>query len=120
MSVINSCRFMGRLVDVPNVKSVEGGLIIAEFRIALNTRYKGKAGEIVEKVEYVDLKSFGGQAEVVGKYFTKGRMVLVECRYELERWEKDGQPQSRPRFILEGFEFVDRPKGNEKETDESE
>lgn len=110
MSAINSCRFLGRVVGDPKVRRAESGLVIAEFRMAMNSRYKAKDGKQVEKTEYIDLKCFGGQAEVVEAHFTKGRLVLVETRYELEQWEKDGVPQSRPRFILESFEFCDRPK----------
>ena len=58
-------------------------------------------------VLFVDVDAFGKQAEIVGKYFRKGRCLLVEGRLKLDQWDdkQTGQKRSRLGVVLESFSF---------------
>ena len=60
-----------------------------------------------------DIDAFGKQAEVVAKYMSKGRPILIEGRLHLDSWEsKTGEKRNKLKVILESFQFV----GNRSDT----
>jgi single-strand DNA-binding protein len=56
---------------------------------------------------FFDCVMFGKTAETVANHSGKGRKVLVEGRIKQERWEKDGNPRSAVRIIVDHVEFLD-------------
>jgi len=64
----------------------------------------------------VDIDAFGKQAEVITKYFRKGKPILIEGRLKLDQWEaNDGQKRSKMGVVMETFQFV----GNRDDSDSS-
>ena len=60
-----------------------------------------------EETTFVDVETFGKQAEVVAKYFTKGRPIFVEGRLRLNEWQtQSGEKRSKLIVVLESFVFV--------------
>lgn len=60
-----------------------------------------------EETTFVDVEAFGKQAEVVAKYFTKGRPIFVEGRLRLNEWQSQtGEKRSKLMVVLENFVFV--------------
>jgi len=98
---------MGNLTRDPELRTTEAGLAIAKFGMAMNRSFKSQNGESREEVTFVDVDSFGRQAEMVAKYFTKGRPILVEGRLRLDQWESSsGEKRSRLVVVLDNFQFV--------------
>jgi len=59
-------------------------------------------------VTFVDCECWGPRAEVIAKYFTKGKPIFIEGRLKLDTWEdKDGQKRSKMRVMIEDFQFVE-------------
>ena len=58
---------------------------------------------------FVDVDSFGRQAEVISQYLKKGRPVLIEGRLKLDTWDdkQTNQKRSKLGVVLESFSFLD-------------
>src|SRR5437868_12259964 len=83
-------------------------MAIAKMGLAINRTWKNEAGETKEEVTFVDVDSFGRQAEVISQYFRKGRPILIEGRLRLDQWDdkQTGQKRSKLGVVLENFKFV--------------
>lgn len=109
----NKVIIMGNLTRDPEIRTLPSGMSVARLAVAVNRTYNDKDGNKKEEVTYVDVDAFGKQAEVIGKFFTKGKPILVEGRLKLDQWEDKttGEKKSRLGVVLEGFSFVSDGKG---------
>ena len=89
------------------------GTSVCQIGLAVNRTYRDSDGNNREDVTFVDIDAFGKQAEVVAKYMSKGRPILIEGRLHLDSWEsKTGEKRNKLKVILESFQFV----GNRSDT----
>lgn len=104
----NKVVIMGNLTRDPEVRTLPSGNSVARLAVAVNRTYNDKDGNKKEEVTYVDVDAFGKQAEIIGKFFTKGKPILIEGRLKLDQWEDKttGEKKSRLGDVLEGFSFV--------------
>ena len=81
---------------------------VASFGIAINRKWKDSSGELKEEVTFVDCEAFGKTAENIGKFFSKGKPILVEGRLRLDAWKDktDGSNRSKLKVVIDTFEFV--------------
>ncbi len=107
MPSFNKVILLGNLTRDPELRVTTGGLSICKLGIATNRVYQTRDGERREEVTYVDVDSFGRQAETISKYMTKGRPILIEGRLKLDTWEtQQGEKRSKHLVVLENFQFV--------------
>jgi len=107
MASFNKVILMGNLVADPDMRVTPGGMSICKFTLAVNRQFTTKEGEQREEVAYVDVDSFGRQAEIVSKYMSKGRPILVEGRLRQDKWEnQQGEKRSKLMVVCENFKFV--------------
>ncbi len=106
MATFNKVIMMGNLTRDPEMRATPKGTPVCSFSLALNRRYKTETGEDKEEVTFVDVEAYGKQAELIGKYVTKGRPLMVEGRLKLDSWEKNGEKRSRLKVITENFQFM--------------
>jgi single-strand DNA-binding protein len=104
----NKVIIMGNLTRDPELRVTPSGLSICKFTVAMNRKFKGSDGQEKEEVTYVDVDSFGKQAEVVSKYFGKGKPILVDGRLKQEKWEDKatGDKRSKLIVVMESFSFA--------------
>lgn len=107
MASFNKVILVGNLTRDPEVRVTPSGLSICKIGLAVNRRYRDKDGNDREEATYVDIDSFGKQAEVLGKYLSKGRPLFVEGRLQLDTWEsQSGEKRSKLKVVLENFQFL--------------
>jgi len=106
MASFNKVILMGNLTRDPEMRVTPNGLSICKLGLALNRVYSTKDGERKEETTFVDVDSFGKQAEVLSKYLRKGSPLMLEGRLRLDQWESDGQKRSKLNVVLENFQFV--------------
>jgi single-strand DNA-binding protein len=113
MASFNKVILMGNLTRDPEVRVTPNGLTICKFTVACNRKFKGSDGQEKEEVAYVDVDSFGKQAEVISKYFGGGKPILVEGRLRQDKWEDKTTKEKRSKLmvVLEGFSFVSGGRG---------
>lgn len=107
MASFNKVILMGNLTRDPELRVTNTGLSICKLSLAVNRTYTTKEGDSKDETTYVDIDSFGKQAETLSKYLQKGRPIMIEGRLKLDQWEtNEGQKRSKLGVILENFQFI--------------
>ena len=99
---------MGNLTRDPEVRVTPKGTALCTFGIAVNRTYKNEAGQQVEEVNFFDIECWGKIAEVIGKFFTKGKPIFIQGRLKLDTWDDKatGTKRSKVKVVLEQFQFL--------------
>ena len=88
--MLNKVFLQGRLVADPELRHTQQGTPVASYRLAVDRGYKSKDPN-AQNADFVNIVSWRNTAEFVCKYFTKGRMMLVEGRLQMRDYtDKDG------------------------------
>ena len=106
---MNRVILMGNLTRDPEVRytSGENQLAVVHFGVAVNRKVQKQSG--AAEVDFINCVAFGKTGEAIGKFFTKGRKILVSGRIQTGSYE-DSKGQKRTSFdiIVEDFEFCER------------
>lgn len=81
---------------------------MVKFSIATDESYKDKDGNKVEKTCWHNIVAFGKLADILEKFFSKGKEILIIGR--IENTEKDGKYYSS--IIADEFDFVGKSESN--------
>ncbi|MBP2644542.1 MAG: single-strand binding protein [Firmicutes bacterium] len=84
----------------PEIKYGNSGTCIAQISISV---YDGKDKDGNKQYFSILVKAFKETAEQIGNSIIKGDNVIVCGRLKLEKWEKDGQKQSRMVLIADSI-----------------
>ena len=104
--MLNKIVIMGRLTRDPELRHTGGGAAVTSFSIACDRDFKGQNGE--KETDFIDVVAWRNTAEFVSKYFTKGRMVVVEGRLQIRDWtDKDGNKRRNAEVIADNVYFAD-------------
>lgn len=82
--MLNKIVLMGRLTRDPELKRTGSGTAVTTVSLAVERDYKGPHGE--REVDFIDVVAWRSTAEMVCKYFSKGRMAIVEGRLQVRAW----------------------------------
>ena len=87
--MLNRIILMGRLTRDPELRHTQSGTAVASFSLAVDRDFKSR--DSGEKTTDIDIVAWRNTAEFVSKYFTKGRMAVVEGRLQIRDWtDRDG------------------------------
>lgn len=112
MAGFNKCIFIGNLTRNIELRYTPSGTPVGSFGLAVNRRFK-QGDELKEEVLFVDVVTFGKQAENAAKYLLKGSKVNVEGRLQQRRWETEaGEKRSKHEVVAENIVYLDGTKGN--------
>jgi single-strand DNA-binding protein len=104
--MLNKIILMGRLTKDPELRRTQGGTAVASFSLAVDRDFKGQNGE--KETDFIDIVAWRNTAEFVSKYFSKGRMAVVEGRLQLRDWtDKDGIKRRSAEVIADNVYFGD-------------
>ena len=78
---------------------------MSRFGLAVNRKYK-QGDEWKEDVCFVDITTWGNQAENCSKYLSKGSPVFVEGRLNFGSWEKDGEKRNKLDVVASIVQFL--------------
>lgn len=79
---------------------------VGKFSIAVNESQKDQSGNWTDYASFIECRVFGKTASNLAKYLLKGKQVLVRGKLHQDRWEKDGQKQSRMVVIVDDLYFA--------------
>ena len=109
---MNTVNLIGRLTRDPELKQLPSGQAVCELRIAVDNG-KSRQGEDRDPT-YVDVSTFGPQAEACAKFLAQGRQVAVEGRLAYSEWSaEDGSKRSK-HSVIGRVEFLAKPRGAEE------
>lgn len=104
--MLNRIIIMGRLTRDPELRRTQNSTAVASFTLAVDRDFKGEDGK--RATDFIDIVAWRAVAEFVAKYFTKGRMAIVEGRLQLRDWkDKDGNARRSAEVIADNVYFGD-------------
>ena len=108
MTNINSVVLVGRITkdvgsDERSFSYVGNGTAKAVVPVAVNRGVK-KGDKWEDETSFFDVVIWGKTAESLKPKLIKGRQITVSGYLKQDRWEKDGQKQSRVQIIAEQVE----------------
>ena len=92
MANYNKVVLVGNCTRKPELTQTQGDAF-CYLNIAINKKFKNKAGEQVEKVCYPSAQFWGKTAENIVKYVDKGSPVLIEG--EIDTYGVEGEDGSK-------------------------
>ena len=107
--MLNKIFLMGRLTRDPELRRTGSGLAVASFSLAVDRDFKSQSGE--KETDFIDIVAWRNNAEFVSKYFTKGRMAVVEGRLQIQDWtDKEGNKRRSSEVVADSIYFGDSKK----------
>ena len=112
--MLNKIILMGRLAREPELKRTTSGTAVTSFSLAVDRDFKSQNGE--KETDFIDVVAWRSTAEFVSKYFTKGRMAVVEGRLQIRDWtDKDGGKRRSAEVVAENVYFADSKRSESNE-----
>ena len=104
--MLNKIFLMGRLTRDPELRRTQSGTPVTSFSLAVDRDFKSQSGE--KETDFIDIVAWRSTAEFVSKYFTKGRMAIVEGRLQLRDYtDRDGNKRRAAEVIADNVYFGD-------------
>ena len=105
--MLNRIILMGRLARDPELRHTQTGTPVASFRLAVDRDFKDKTtGE--KATDWIDVVAWRQTAEFVSRYFTKGRLAVVEGRLQMRDWtDRDGNKRTSAEVVADNVYFGD-------------
>lgn len=117
--MLNKVFLQGRLVADPELRHTQQGTPVASYRLAVDRGYKSKDSN-AQNTDFVNIVSWRNTAEFVSRYFTKGRMMLVEGRLQMQSYtDKDGNRRVAAEVVTDNVHFADSRKDGSNDEDGS-
>lgn len=111
--MLNKVIIMGRLTRDPEIKKVNNDISVCSFSIACDRDIVNKQSNERE-TDFFDVTAWRSTADFIGKYFSKGRMIVVVGRLQKRNYtDKDGNKRSAVDIIAENVYFGDSKKDGE-------
>ena len=111
--MLNKCFLLGRMTRDPEIRRTNGGTAVTSFTLAVDRDYKSN-GE--KETDFIDVVAWRNTAEFVSKYFSKGRMAIVEGRLQIRDWtDKNGNKRRTAEVVADNVYFGDSKKDSKEE-----
>jgi single-strand DNA-binding protein len=109
---LNSVVLTGNLATDVEVKDLGEDRQVANFLLAVD-----RIGS--EEADFFRVAAWNKQAEVCGRYLTKGRRVGIDGRLKSSSWEDgDGNKRSSVEVVARHVEFLSPPDGEARRSEE--
>lgn len=111
--MLNKCFLLGRMTKDPEIRRTNGGAAVTSFTLAVDRDFKTN-GE--KETDFIEVVAWRNTAEFVSKYFSKGRMAIVEGRLQIRDWtDKNGNKRRTAEVVADNVYFGDSKKENKQE-----
>ncbi len=110
--MLNHIVTMGRLVRDPELRHTRSGIAVTSFTIACDRDFKDADGN--KATDFIDCVAWRNTAEFVSKYFTKGRLAVIDGRLQLRGWtDRDGNKRRSAEIVANSVHFGDSKPQNQ-------
>ena len=104
--MLNKIIIMGRLTRDPELRRTGSGTAVTSFSMACDRDFKSQSGD--KETDFIEVVAWKNTAEFVSKYFSKGRMAVVEGRLQIRDWtDKAGNKRTTAEVVAENVYFAD-------------
>ena len=94
--MINSVVVVGRVGQDPEMKYFESGKVKTTFSLAVHRWDSKTKGEVTD---WFNIELWDKLAEIAGEYVKKGKLVAVDGRLAMSKWN-DASGSSRERYFV--------------------
>ncbi len=107
---LNRVVLIGRLTRDPELKYTPSGVAVANFTVAVDRNQAPNAqGE--RETDFIRCVAFKQSAEFGANYLQKGRLVAVEGRLQIRKWQtQEGQPRESAEVLCDRLQPLDKPR----------
>ena len=114
--MLNEVVLMGRLTRDPEVKKTQSDVSVCSFSIACERDIVSKQTNERE-TDYFDVVAWRSTADFIGKYFAKGRMIIVKGRLQKRYYDdKEGNKRNVVEVVADTVYFGESKKSAESST----
>lgn len=111
--MLNKIFLQGRLVADPELRHTQQGTPVASIRLAVDRDFKSKDSS-ASNTDFINIVAWRGTAEFVSRYFTKGRMAVVEGRLQMRDYtDRDGNRRVAAEVVANNIYFGDSRRDNQ-------
>jgi single-strand DNA-binding protein len=117
---VNKAILVGYVGTDPEVRYLDSGTPVCNFRLATSEVYKNKNGEKVTNTEWHNIVLWRGLAETAEKYVKKGSQLYIEGRIKTRSWDdKEGNKRYTTEIICDVLQMLgkktDEPPESQKQ-----
>jgi single-strand DNA-binding protein len=106
---VNKVILVGFVGNDPEVRYLDSGTPVANFRLATSENYTNRSGEKVSQTEWHNIVVWRGLAEVVEKYVKKGSQLFIEGRIRTRSWDdRDGNKRYTTEIVADNLQMMGR------------
>ncbi len=107
MATLNRVLLIGNLTRDPELRYTPSGTPVADLGMAVNREWTDREGEKRSETCFVDIVTWQKQAEFCERFLTKGSLVFVEGRLQLDTWETpQGERRSKHRVVARSVQLL--------------
>jgi single-strand DNA-binding protein len=109
---VNKVILLGHVGKDPEIRTTNGGTLVANLSLATTDRYKESQGEWQDRAEWHNLAAYARAAEILRDYVKKGSKLYVEGKLTTRSWDdKDsGKKMYRTEIVVNDLSLLS---GNE-------
>ena len=97
---------MGIFTKAPELRRTGSGTAVTSFSLACDRDFKSQSGD--KETDFIEVVAWKNTAEFVSKYFSKGRMAVVDGRLQIRDWtDKAGNKRTTAEVVAENVYFAD-------------
>lgn len=112
--MLNRAILMGRITHDLEIKQTPSGVSVLSFSLAVERQFKGATGE--KETDFINCVAWRQQAEFIGKYFSKGRMIAIEGNLRTRTYDdKNGTKHYVTEVYVDNVSFTGEKSENYNE-----
>lgn len=109
--MLNRVIIQGRLCSDVELRRTNNGTAVASVTLAVDRDFKSQDGS--RETDFISVVAWRSTAEFAAKYFTKGRMAIVEGKLQIRDWQdKGGNKRRNAEVIADNLYFGDSRSDN--------
>lgn len=99
MGSLNKCIFSGRICSEVETRRTQDGTAVTNYRLAVDRRFKREG---TPTADFINIVTWGNNAEFASRYFRKGMRVELVCRVQTRDYTtNDGRKVYVTEFVAD-------------------
>lgn len=110
--MLNHIVLQARLCRDVELRKLPSGKSVASVSVACDRDFAKDGGE--RETDFIDIVAFGGTADFLSKYFSKGKMIIVSGRLQMRDWtDKENHKRRSAEVVADSVYFGDSKKNDQ-------
>lgn len=99
--MLNHTVLQGRLTRDPELRNTQSGTPVCSFTVAWSEKFKETETKL-----FLNCTAWRGTGDMVSKYFSKGKEIIVEGKLSTREWtDKEGNKRSTNEMVVDRVHF---------------